>query len=646
MAITAEEINVIINAQVDKAIKDLKKADKQRDKFEVGWKKVAKSIAGPAVAGLTVKAFIDISKASSRLAADAEEVRSKFKVVFGESARAVNNWASDYSEAVGRSETDTLNFLGIIGDTLKPLGFTGDAVNDLSTQVVALAGDLGSFNNIPTQEVIEGIQSALVGNVETLRRYGVVANEAAIKAEALNSGLWDGEGALDAQTKAQAILNITLAGTKDAQGDLLRTQDSATNVTASLNSTLKETAEIYGDVLNKGLTPIKAALQDELAEINKTIKAYFLKNKVLAGEATLVEELISKQNDQKKAEEELLQAKDNLANSTSKINELRESERIELQNSAKAIEASIPGQEKLISQRETNVEAIKRQVTALQIQIQEEQHSLDLTKLLNGETEDNTELLDENTESVIENATAVEALTGKQRTYFEAVDEFYKKLIRESEFGKEATISDIEEIGATWQQMLTDSSAKYFEFGNIASGIIGSIDSLADSAAENEIKRLEESGASEEALNAKKKQLARENAAREKLAAVFSIGLDTAQAIIGFLASPGGYPGIALSVAAGVQGTAATAAALAKPVPAFAQGGSFLTSGAQQIEVGDNAGGVERVTVEPVSSAGANESFGGGGGNVTLVVDGKQFTAHFQKQIDNRAIRSSKGGAL
>ena len=57
--------------------------------------------------------------------------------------------------------------------------------------------------------------------------------------------------------------------------------------------------------------------------------------------------------------------------------------------------------------------------------------------------------------------------------------------------------------------------------------------------------------------------------------------------------------------AAGYTAAAAGAYAASGAVQSFATGGSFLTDGDQQIRVGDNPGGVERVTVEPISSGGS-----------------------------------------
>lgn len=52
-------------------------------------------------------------------------------------------------------------------------------------------------------------------------------------------------------------------------------------------------------------------------------------------------------------------------------------------------------------------------------------------------------------------------------------------------------------------------------------------------------------------------------------------------------------------------------------IPAFASGGDFLTSGPQMIMVGDNPGGVERVTIRPVSSS--SSSSAAGTGNVVQI---------------------------
>lgn len=62
-------------------------------------------------------------------------------------------------------------------------------------------------------------------------------------------------------------------------------------------------------------------------------------------------------------------------------------------------------------------------------------------------------------------------------------------------------------------------------------------------------------------------------AKQDKALALFNIAVNTAQAIIGFLANPGGAQGVALSIIAGVSGAAQLAAVAAKPIPKFERGG-------------------------------------------------------------------------
>lgn len=70
----------------------------------------------------------------------------------------------------------------------------------------------------------------------------------------------------------------------------------------------------------------------------------------------------------------------------------------------------------------------------------------------------------------------------------------------------------------------------------------------------------------------KARQLDLEKARFEKAASIASIALSTAQAVMHFLYDPGGYPGLALSVSAGILGAAQIAAAVATPLPKYRHG--------------------------------------------------------------------------
>lgn len=105
----------------------------------------------------------------------------------------------------------------------------------------------------------------------------------------------------------------------------------------------------------------------------------------------------------------------------------------------------------------------------------------------------------------------------------------------------------------------------------------------------------------------KKIELQRKEAIREKALAVMNTTINTAAAIVGFLAKPSGLAGAALSVAAGITGAAQIAAILATPLPSMSLSGS------------GNSPKVERRTV--------TEKFHSGGTIGTTTGEEKPITA-------------------
>ena len=193
--------------------------------------------------------ILGIGAAFAKVAADAEETNSKFDAVFKGQAEAVREWTKEYSQATGRSTIENIKFLASVQDLFVPLGVARDDAVDLSKSVVTLATDMASFNNQPTERVLLDIQSALVGSVITMRKYGVVLNETNLNQELLNMGIEGGNRAATAGEKALARLNIIMAASVDAQGDAIRTAGSITNRFIALKSSVIDLSESFGNVM-------------------------------------------------------------------------------------------------------------------------------------------------------------------------------------------------------------------------------------------------------------------------------------------------------------------------------------------------------------------------------------------------------------
>ena len=682
MAAVSEELLIVVKAEVDKAIKDLGKLEKGNKKMTNGFLDMAKKIAGPAAAGLIIKKLIDIGKEFSELSAAAEETENKFRVVFGNTAGSVKEWADTYSRSVGRSTSDTLDFLGAIGDLLKPLGFNKRAVDDLSKTVVTLANDMGSFNNLPTADVMRDIQSAMVGNYEVTKKYGVVLNESVIKQEALNQGLFTGKGALDAQTKAQVALSLIIKGTADAQGDLLRTQESATNVSRRLESAQKDLAIAIGNSINEGITPLKAVL----ADLTKQWADYIINaddarkihdditngadltstsienlNKELTDQQTILatlEQARKNSGPNKPLEDQITKQKQNivlLEYTIKKIEDQKIAENIASSQRQKgaaldeqyaAAKIKSDTEKLLLAQELAEAESERAKKKA---QIDAEQKILDEAygKTLQGQIDKTKELIAEWESYVPSNERNIvleqenknlDILMQKQKDEMNAFKENWltKEEIAEMSLGSmEEWLNEYyekqAELEAADLQKMKDS---YKEKLSIVSEFVGGFNSLFNQLATNEMTTIDntEDAKIQSIKDSYDAQLALmdedskeyEDKEKEKVAAVkdaedakaalvrdakqkqwaIDKAIAISQATIATLVQVTEHLGNPiLAGAIGVLGAANVAAIAASPMPHFAEGGDFVTNGPQSIMVGDNPGGKERVTVEPLSSS-------------------------------------------
>ena len=239
---------------------------------ESGLNKGVKSITGSlgeltaAVgAAFSLAAIVAFGTTAVQAASRVEEMTSKFNAVFKNLSRSVEAQLDDFAKAANRSKTELMGFAATMQDTFVPLGFAREQAADMSVQVVKLAEDLASFNNLPTADVIRDIQSALVGNTETVRKYGVVLNQQMIEERARAMGLWSGAGAMSAQVKALVSLRMITEGNADAQGDAIRTADSFANRMRGLTAAFTDFKGAVGNsiipIINQFIPYLQAALQ-------------------------------------------------------------------------------------------------------------------------------------------------------------------------------------------------------------------------------------------------------------------------------------------------------------------------------------------------------------------------------------------------
>ena len=203
------------------------KADRSSKNIVNGLSTIGKGVllAG-AAAGAAGVAFI---ASTIGPASDLAETVSKVGVVFGDYSDEVLAFGDNAATSMGMSKNEALGAAATYGNLFRAMEISTDASFDMSTGLVQIAADLASFNNMNPTEVLDKLRAGLTGETEPLKSLGVNLNAAMLEAKALEMGLWDGEGAIDAAAKAQASYALIMEQTTLAQGDFARTSDGLAN---------------------------------------------------------------------------------------------------------------------------------------------------------------------------------------------------------------------------------------------------------------------------------------------------------------------------------------------------------------------------------------------------------------------------------
>ena len=254
----ASKVMAAVSLNVKKMASNVTAASK---KIGVATKNMGIAFAkvGAAVSAVSFGAFaVMVAKAS-----EMQEAMGKFAVVFGDSAGAVEASAKSMASELGVSRLEIIQMLGSMQDLLVPMGVATEEATGMSQQMARLAVDLGSFNNMASEQVFGDLQAAITGSGEVMKKYGVVLNETAVKQELLNMGM-DPANADDA-AKAQARLNIIMAGTTAAQGDAVRTAGSFANQVKRLKANFADIAVTIGGPFLQSLASIAESINTRMA---------------------------------------------------------------------------------------------------------------------------------------------------------------------------------------------------------------------------------------------------------------------------------------------------------------------------------------------------------------------------------------------
>ena len=231
-------------SNLDKKVNNSSKANA---KFAAGMSGLGKAaIVGASIAA--GKALIDFAADALEAAVSAEEAGAAFGTTYGDAAQKAGQFTEQFANKAGLTNSELQQLLSTLGAVAQGIGFTQAESADLGIELTKIAADVASFSNISAgaEPVLRAFQSALTGEREALKTYGIAISEAEVQTKAFElTGKANAES-LTRQEKAYATLALIQQKAAVQIGDLDRTSESFANQQRAVSAEVRQLKEDIG----------------------------------------------------------------------------------------------------------------------------------------------------------------------------------------------------------------------------------------------------------------------------------------------------------------------------------------------------------------------------------------------------------------
>ena len=287
--------NIIIDAQ-NNASASLKTVQKDLQKITTEAQKTSKTMStraknneatfqSMAIGGWVALAGITaMAKKSVMAFSDYEESINAVNVMFGESAKAVQNFAQISAKEIWLSKTEFQQMSVWVGALLKNAGASTQELSDKTIDLAKRASDMASVFNTSVPDAMSALQQALRGEAEAIRRYGGDVTDATLQTYLLSQGIQQKVTDLSQAEKTMYRYDLMMQQTAVTAGDFKNTSDGLANSLRIQEAQAKNSAISIWQWLKPALDSARAVIEPLLAKIFEWINA----NPQLAGQIVLI----------------------------------------------------------------------------------------------------------------------------------------------------------------------------------------------------------------------------------------------------------------------------------------------------------------------------------------------------------------------
>jgi len=224
------------------------------------------------VAGFAADKGVEFIKGAITAASDLQETISKTEQIFGDASKPLIAWSKTTAKSLGQSQQQALDAASTFGTFGSAAGLTGKELAAFSGGLVGLASDMASFGNTTPQQAIDALGAGLRGESEPLRAYGVLLDDASLKAEAMTLGLMKPVVNQAKITAAQVAITAAQKAVNDATHKYGANSLEAQKAQASLG-TAQDTLAKSMEGVTEALTPQQKVLASNSLIFKQTGKA-------------------------------------------------------------------------------------------------------------------------------------------------------------------------------------------------------------------------------------------------------------------------------------------------------------------------------------------------------------------------------------
>lgn len=229
----------------DKTADAIERRQRTLDKNLANLGREAGNFARPVQVAATV-ALGAITAFSYSAARRAEAVNGAFTQTFRDMPQQAAAATAAISEDFNRLETDIKDNFTQLRSVLTALGVDAAQSIKIVDQLQRRSLDIAAFKDVSDAQAFQAVISGITGETEPLKRFGIVVNETATKAELLRLGFKGNATEASEAAKSIARTNIILRQSADMHGQVARESNTLAEQEKRTRAEFTKAAEDFG----------------------------------------------------------------------------------------------------------------------------------------------------------------------------------------------------------------------------------------------------------------------------------------------------------------------------------------------------------------------------------------------------------------